>query len=586
MNIRFRLLDPLIAIFIFAICLLLYNATLTPSLSYASPDGNELTTVAAILGLAHPPGYPLLTWLGFLFSRLIPVGDAAHRTNLVSAFLGAGGVALLFLIARRVELPRAFAASHLSNLGFAPAFTLYVLLTDWRILKRPLTLIAAFIAFVLGAAQFAWIPLRAATITEPLLMRFPPNTLAGFYVYTLGAFTNLRFAFPLAAMPERIVIYVGYAVANLTPIGFVIGVLGAWALLFRHPKRFWLLIGMWLTNVWFFTQYKVFDLDVFFIPAHFVFAIFVGVGAHQLSDWLRAILARWRFPARAISFAATIAFVIFLAVPLASLAAINFRENNRATDTAIPDFYQHVYAILPRDSALVGRRAVFGFDMFYWQAVYRVRPDVTLPMPRNIPIPNRDAPIFTTVRVENGQPQGGIWSPPRDLLPTDAWYIPVLIGSARDLVLFRASATPPPLMIADAQPQSRANHDFGGLMLLGYDVREVESRPLSEIGFPKINPSSRVQIKTYWQMTQPRAYLISTRVDDRTLETHDLGFGNLARYAREARTSRENIIVEEFDLVIPSHLKRGAHPLKIGVTEFADKGITVEWVDAGTINVK
>jgi hypothetical protein len=417
-------------------------------------------------------------------------------------------------------------------------------------------------------------------------MRFPPNTLAGFYVYTLGAFTNLRFAFPLSAIPERIVIYVGYAVANLTPIGFAIGVLGAWALLFRHPKRFWLLIGMWLTNVWFFTQYKVFDLDVFFIPAHFIYAIFVGVGAHQLGIWLRAILARWKIPARVISFAAPIAFTIFLVVPLASLAAINFRENNRATDIAIPDFYQHVYAILPRDSVLVGRRAVFGYDMYYWHAIYRVRPDVTLPMPRNIPIPNRDAPIFTTVRVENGQPQAGIWAPPRELLPSDAWYVPVLIGSARDLVLFHARATPPQLMITDARPQTRVNHDFGGLTLIGYDLQQIESRPLAEIDFPKINPSTRVHLTTYWRMTQPRAYLISTRVNERTLETHDLGFGNLARYAREVRAPRENILVEEFDLVIPSYLKRGAHLLQIGVTGFESRGITVEWVDAGDVVIK
>ena len=101
--------DAIIASIIFAVCLLCYNATLTPGLSYASPDGNELTTVAATLGLAHPSGYPLFTWLGFLFARL-PFGEVAHRTNLMCAILGAGGVALLYLIALRIELARAVAA--------------------------------------------------------------------------------------------------------------------------------------------------------------------------------------------------------------------------------------------------------------------------------------------------------------------------------------------------------------------------------------------------------------------------------------------------------------------------------------------
>lgn len=430
---------------------------------------------------------------------------------------------------------------------------------------------------MVGVAQFAWIPLQAATITEPLLMRYPLNTPIGFYVYTLGAFTNLRFAFPLAAMPDRIVIYVGYAVANLTPIGFALGVLGAWAFLFRLPKHFWLLIGMWLTNVWFFTQYKVFDLDVFFIPAHFVFAIFVGFGAQQLGDWLRALLVRWRFSPRAMTIISTSACTVFLVIPFLSLAAINFRESNRATDTIIPDFYQNVYAMLPRDSVLVGRRAVFAYDAFYWQAVYKVRPDVTLPVARNVPIPNRDAPLYTTVPVDasHGAPLGGIFAPPRDLLPVDAWYIPVLLGDGRDLTLYRASATPPALIVADAQPSSRVNYDFGGLVFLGYDMMQAQDAP-----------RPRVHLKTFWRMTQPRAYLISMRVDETTLETHDLGFGNLARYMQEHRAPRDGVVVEEYDLVIPSHLKRGAHRLQIGLTEFSATGISVEWVDAGSVVVK
>ena len=50
-----------------------------------------------ILGLAHSTGYPLYTWLGKLFTFL-PIGDVAHRMNLMSAALGAGGVGLLYLI--------------------------------------------------------------------------------------------------------------------------------------------------------------------------------------------------------------------------------------------------------------------------------------------------------------------------------------------------------------------------------------------------------------------------------------------------------------------------------------------------------
>ena len=93
--------DVSVGLLIFIITLTVYNATLTPSLSYKSPDGNEMATIPYILGLAHMTGYPLYTWLGKLFTYL-PIGDVAHRMNLMSAVLGAGGVALLYLILREL----------------------------------------------------------------------------------------------------------------------------------------------------------------------------------------------------------------------------------------------------------------------------------------------------------------------------------------------------------------------------------------------------------------------------------------------------------------------------------------------------
>jgi hypothetical protein len=40
----------IIALLIFALALAVYNATLTPSLSYKSPDGNELATIPYLVG--------------------------------------------------------------------------------------------------------------------------------------------------------------------------------------------------------------------------------------------------------------------------------------------------------------------------------------------------------------------------------------------------------------------------------------------------------------------------------------------------------------------------------------------------------
>ncbi|MCJ7708820.1 MAG: DUF2723 domain-containing protein, partial [Anaerolineales bacterium] len=90
-------LDLAVSASLAVVSLAVYGATLTPSLSYLSPDGNELATIPYVLGLAHSPGYPLYTWLGKAFT-LLPLGDIAHRVNLMSAASGALAVAGLYLI--------------------------------------------------------------------------------------------------------------------------------------------------------------------------------------------------------------------------------------------------------------------------------------------------------------------------------------------------------------------------------------------------------------------------------------------------------------------------------------------------------
>lgn len=86
----------LVAILVGAFSFIVYYITLSPSLSSQS-DSGELVTALVLPGVAHPPGYPLYTILGFLISHL-PFGDPAFRINLFSAFSSSLSVALLFLI--------------------------------------------------------------------------------------------------------------------------------------------------------------------------------------------------------------------------------------------------------------------------------------------------------------------------------------------------------------------------------------------------------------------------------------------------------------------------------------------------------
>jgi hypothetical protein len=73
------------------------------------------------LGVAHPPGYPLYTALGWVAAQL-PVGSVAYRVHLLSALFGALAAAMLWLCARRLTGSALAATFAALALGLSPAF--------------------------------------------------------------------------------------------------------------------------------------------------------------------------------------------------------------------------------------------------------------------------------------------------------------------------------------------------------------------------------------------------------------------------------------------------------------------------------
>jgi len=65
-------------------------------------DSGEIAAAASCLGLPHPPGYPLLTLLGNLAIRFLPLGGPAFRLNLMSEAFLIGAVFLTLSTARRL----------------------------------------------------------------------------------------------------------------------------------------------------------------------------------------------------------------------------------------------------------------------------------------------------------------------------------------------------------------------------------------------------------------------------------------------------------------------------------------------------
>lgn len=74
--------DYLASILLCTLTLIVYALTAAPGVTLA--DSADFTNGVLTLGIVHPPGYPLYTVLGHLFS-LLPIGDPAFRVNLFSA---------------------------------------------------------------------------------------------------------------------------------------------------------------------------------------------------------------------------------------------------------------------------------------------------------------------------------------------------------------------------------------------------------------------------------------------------------------------------------------------------------------------
>ena len=73
-----------------------YALTLAPTVTFW--DAGEFIAAARTLGVPHPPGTPLFVMIAHVWGLLVPVGEYAARTNLLSALFSAAGAGGFFLV--------------------------------------------------------------------------------------------------------------------------------------------------------------------------------------------------------------------------------------------------------------------------------------------------------------------------------------------------------------------------------------------------------------------------------------------------------------------------------------------------------
>lgn len=124
---------------------LLFGATRTDAIQVA--DSGELVAVACNLGVAHPPGYPLYTLVGHLFSQL-PWSTPAGRLSLLSLVAGVWAAWSLHAIAWRLTASLWAASVAALALAVAPLFWRYASLPEVFALHVALCLATIHLALI------------------------------------------------------------------------------------------------------------------------------------------------------------------------------------------------------------------------------------------------------------------------------------------------------------------------------------------------------------------------------------------------------------------------------------------------------
>lgn len=385
-------------IFISLVC---YSITLNPSVG--SGDSGELITVANTLGIAHPPGYPLFSILGRLFS-LIPVGSIAQRVNLISLLSAVAVIGLIFLLLNREMVPAitaslvfAFSYTFWSESSAAEVYTLnllLLLLSLWSInrwcrerdsrflllfgsilglgISHRLTFLLYFPAFgyaifytgkrsnlkigfgpmalfILALSILFYLPIRAGA--NPDINWGNPDNVSRFLSHIAALqYRGFLFTLPLVSVLQRITLFPRILLREFTLI-IVVAIPGIYYGLKKRKELFMPLLIILILNFLYTINYDIPDYDVYFLPTFLVLAIWLGMGIEYISSIIRS-----RFK-----------YVIIL-LPIAPFLA-NFSKNLENRQYYAYDCAYNTIKSLPSNAIFVTSSTVFANGIIYLQQI-------------------------------------------------------------------------------------------------------------------------------------------------------------------------------------------------------------------------
>jgi hypothetical protein len=412
--------DLVLAVAIGASILALYAATLQPD--FGGPeDTPKFQFIGYVLGVPHPPGYPLYVLLSHFFVTL-PFGTVAFRANVFSAVMAAVACALAYAIARRLGAGRwtalcaaiglatgasfwrsavfaevyslaavmaglaialllvwgarggarwlvaAFGAfalglgNHLTIVGIVPAFAVYVL-TRGRPVWSMRTVGACALLLAAGLAQYGLILVRTRQPAPYVEIR--AETVAElFQVVTAERFADQRFAFgPAVLLAEHLPALVSLTAREFGVAGTIAFLIGAIAACRRADAA--LVLGA--AGGMFLMALNISgDLKGFITPVMVLLWPFAALGVETIVRHTRSI----RAPGPAIAASALAAAAL---IPAINVAA-NYAAADQSGRTDQGRFMRAMFGQLPRGAGLVAEDYSLDMAWTYYTVTGEARP--------------------------------------------------------------------------------------------------------------------------------------------------------------------------------------------------------------------
>jgi hypothetical protein len=268
----------------------------------------------------------------------------------------------------------------------APAYLLFIWLTDCRPLRQPRWALSLLLLFLLPQLLYLYIPLRAPA-TPYIHLDLAPgrelvlyeNSLRGFLRLVLGQAYGSRLGL-YGSWPELLGGAFRFLERQFLLPGILLGLLGLFRLL-KARRVFVLLFLSYLSIFAFCLLHFRGDIKVFFIPTYLIFALWIALGAGTLAE-----VARWGIKQKRLDPPVHGVTLLFLASLPLGLLMRNYHGVDRSDDLRARQFWETLLAEpIPQGAILATNDRNEMMPLWYLQQIERVRPDLLGLFPLIVP---------------------------------------------------------------------------------------------------------------------------------------------------------------------------------------------------------